>query len=791
MPSLIPGYEYDIFISYRQKDNKGDRWVSRFVDVLKTELESAFKDDISVYFDENPHDRLQETHNVDKSLEGKLRCLVFIPILSQTYCDPNCFAWQNEFMAFIKMAENDHFGKDVKLRSGNVASRILPIRIHDLEPDDVKLFGRETGSVLRSMDFVYKTSSGVNRPLQSNEDHPNDNLNKTFYRDQINKVANAIKDIISGLKNEPGPKIQIKTKEPFEAVREKEPGREQTGKGKISRKSGKRLIIVLSLILCLVGAFAFIKIMGPGKEATDISKLERSIAVLPFTNDSPDKENEYFCNGMMEEILTQLQKIKELRVKARTSVERYRNPDKDIKEIGHELGVSLILEGSVRKMGDDIRITAQLIEVKSGNHLWAEIYNGKYTKEIFEFQSNVAKKVAASLNAVITPKEVKRLEKKPTTDMLAYDLCAKGEGMTVKWNNTSDNLYWKLALNLYNRALEVDPEYVGALSGKCWLYRMVGKHDSSRICAKRIMEIDPESWEGPAGLGSYYMALGKYDSAFIYWQKSIDLGPNEQWAYGGMGELLFQNKNEILKGLSCFQKAYDLGGNSDAWINNDISWVYTQIGDYPKGLKYVSNALSLSSECFFITEYGYVLSVQGKYDEALHDLDSICSITECEPTCDFMRFYIYTSLKEFEKAEKYYNKAVNSGYKSIVDFDIYLAYLYKETGRKNKAISVLNNLIKREENELKGNNSGTELKVTKLNLAAAWAMLDENKKALYYLSELEKTGLFEYPCTLGSVPFDNLRNDPEFKAIVKRIGDNRSATRQKIREMEERGEIDL
>ncbi len=100
MASLIPGYEYDIFISYRQKDNKGDKWVNKFVEALKTELESTFKEDVSVYFDVNPHDRLQETHNVDKSLEGKLKCLIFIPILSQTYCDTNSYAWQNEFLAF-------------------------------------------------------------------------------------------------------------------------------------------------------------------------------------------------------------------------------------------------------------------------------------------------------------------------------------------------------------------------------------------------------------------------------------------------------------------------------------------------------------------------------------------------------------------------------------------------------------------------------------------------------------------------------------------------------------------
>lgn len=100
MTSLIQGYEYDIFISYRQNDNKRDGWVTEFVNTLKDELDATLKNKISLYFDENPQDGLLETHNVDKSLERKLKCLIFIPIVSQTYCDPNCFAWQHELTPF-------------------------------------------------------------------------------------------------------------------------------------------------------------------------------------------------------------------------------------------------------------------------------------------------------------------------------------------------------------------------------------------------------------------------------------------------------------------------------------------------------------------------------------------------------------------------------------------------------------------------------------------------------------------------------------------------------------------
>ncbi|MFO7622102.1 MAG: hypothetical protein R6W81_12680, partial [Bacteroidales bacterium] len=121
MPSIIPGYEYDVFISYRQKDNKYDGWVTEFVENLKKELEATFKEEISVYFDINPHDGLLETHDVDASLKEKLKCLIFIPVLSRTYCDPKSFAWVNEFMAFVKQATDDQYGLKVKLPNGNIA----------------------------------------------------------------------------------------------------------------------------------------------------------------------------------------------------------------------------------------------------------------------------------------------------------------------------------------------------------------------------------------------------------------------------------------------------------------------------------------------------------------------------------------------------------------------------------------------------------------------------------------------------------------------------------------------
>ena len=154
MPSSIPGYEYDIFISYRQKDNAYDGWVTGFIANLRKELEATFKEDIFIYDDENKFDGLQKTHQVEESLSSKLKCLIFIPIISQTYCDPNSYAWKSEFLVFRKFASEDTLGLKVKLQNGNVASRIVPVRIHDLEPRDNALLEKEIGGQLNDATAV-------------------------------------------------------------------------------------------------------------------------------------------------------------------------------------------------------------------------------------------------------------------------------------------------------------------------------------------------------------------------------------------------------------------------------------------------------------------------------------------------------------------------------------------------------------------------------------------------------------------------------------------------------------
>ena len=198
MPSILPGYEYDIFISYRHNDNKYDGWVTEFVEKLSQELNATVKDKLTIFFDKNPKEGLQETHHVDQSINEKIKTLIFIPIVSQTYCDITSFAWKDEFKVFKNESENDTLGQTIRLVNGNYASRILPIRIHDIDVEDIKLLEGELSGALRSIDFIYR-DAGVNRPLRPVDDELA-GVGGVLYRNQINKLANAVKEIVQGIK---------------------------------------------------------------------------------------------------------------------------------------------------------------------------------------------------------------------------------------------------------------------------------------------------------------------------------------------------------------------------------------------------------------------------------------------------------------------------------------------------------------------------------------------------------------------------------------------------------------
>jgi len=216
----------------------------------------------------------------------------------------------------------------------------------------------------------------------------------------------------------------------------------------------KKLLIPALAVITAVALGLIIWNPWTEKETAPISGDKPSIAVLPFDDISPQEDQEHLCEGMTDEIITKLSRLKEWKVMNRTSMMRYKNTDKNVKEIGHELNVTTILGGSVRKEKDDIRVTAQLINVEDSFLLWSNIYERKYER-IFSIQSDIAEKIAQALKAELSPEEKEGFEKTPAENLEAYNLYLKGRFF---WNKrTGESL--KRALGYFEKAIEVDPNY--------------------------------------------------------------------------------------------------------------------------------------------------------------------------------------------------------------------------------------------------------------------------------------------------------------------------------------------
>jgi tetratricopeptide (TPR) repeat protein len=379
MASLIAGYEYDIFISYRQKDNRGERWVSEFAESLKTELESTFKEEVSVYFDINPHDGLLATHDVNASLKEKLKCLVFIPVISRTYCDPKSFAWEHEFKAFIEQASKDQFGMKVKLPGGNVANRVLPVQIHDIDAEDKKLVETELGGYIRGIEFIYK-EPGVNRPLKSDDDEKI-NLNKTRYRNQINKTGNAIKEIISGLKTGPsetGTGKGIRNEGSLREFRKEYVPDDNRKPLKFNKYLLPGSVILVLIIVAALSIYPKIFLKDTVEELR--SSGERiSVAVMPFQNMTNDSTLNVWQDGIQNELINNLSNAEELRVRQIESITallqskgltNYTSITPAVANtLSRKLGASVFIFGSIKQAGAVLRVNAQIIDSKTEDAL--------------------------------------------------------------------------------------------------------------------------------------------------------------------------------------------------------------------------------------------------------------------------------------------------------------------------------------------------------------------------------------------------------------------------------------
>ena len=496
MSSILPGFEYDIFISYRQKDNKYDGWVTEFVDHLKKELEATFKEDISVYFDINPHDGLLETHDVDESLKSKLKCLIFIPIISRTYCDPKSFAWEHEFRAFVEQASQDQFGMKVRLPTGNVASRVLPVRIHDLDEADIKSCEEVTGSFLRGVEFIYK-EPGVNRSLTPGDDDKT-NLNKTRYRNQINKVALAIREIFAGLQavqvndgvkmgSATGQKSEVEESENKVKVGKNE---KRENKTKIFFQTNRRPMlwtIGVAVLLAIVAILAWPKLF----KQNALDKLRSpdgriSVAVMPFKNMTNDTIWNVWQGGIQELLTASLSSSEELRVRQAESVNNLlygKGPSLDASSasfsdqaLSKKLDVKVLINGNINRAGEIIRINAQLIEAKTGEAYKSFLFEGPAREEIIfgavDSLSGMLKDflILSELNKESLPYSKLFLT---TTSPEAYRYYNYGSTAFSKRD-------YRTAISMYLKSIALDPDFAFSEIRLAVAYGNLGIYDQAK-----------------------------------------------------------------------------------------------------------------------------------------------------------------------------------------------------------------------------------------------------------------------------------------------------------------------
>lgn len=313
-------------------------------------------------------------------------------------------------------------------------------------------------------------------------------------------------------------------------------------------------------------------VMNEAPESADTSG-SNSIAVLPFENLSSDSEQEYFSDGLTEDIITQLSKIKAYKVISRMSVMQYKKTSKSAREIGKELGVKLILEGSVQRSADQVRITAQLINAVTDDHLWAESYD-RPVKDIFSIQREVALSIASVLNTTLSKKETQQLDYIPTVDLQAYDYYLRGKLLLEK-RNKSDIL---VAREYFQKAAAKDKSFANAYSGLADTYLLAsfrGYEDPSKMLwlAKKNIDIalshDPFSGETQASLGYWYFQNFDWHAAELTYRRSLKLNSNQSSVYLWLA-ILLEAKGEYEEALNIYDKGNEVNPMWDYLLQNKV-----------------------------------------------------------------------------------------------------------------------------------------------------------------------------------------------------------------------------
>ena len=470
------------------------------------------------------------------------------------------------------------------------------------------------------------------------------------------------------------------------------------------------------------------KIVMPWEErpAEEVARLDRHrVAVLPFVSISPDPNDEYFADGLTEELIGRLSVVGGLEVIARTSVMNYKKEKKSASQIGTELKSGTLLEGSVRKAGNRIRVTAQLIDANTEGHLWMENYD-RNIEDIFAVQSEVAGKVASSLELKLTAEASRSLKGSETRSPEAHALALKARFYTRRWDKESLNT----AIRLAKESLTHDKNYAYAYCCLSWAYAILGfleivdareAYAKSQEYARKALEIDQYLPE--AHLAMAHSLLNDYDwkGREKEFQRALELNPNLAEAYGAMAtDFAFRKDwSECMryldKQLELDPMAVESSGNAGTW--------YLYAGRYDDAVKHLEIVMELDPvNWFHLDNLGLAHIKKGMIQEGLAEIQ-----------------------KAWDNAEN-----------SIRD----LAYAYIAAGKTDEVRKLLSSLLQ----------SAGKKRVSPMDLAGVYALLGEKDEAFRLLEIAYQQRSGYLPAISGDFVFSSLEDDPRFQALLEKMG---------------------
>lgn len=459
------------------------------------------------------------------------------------------------------------------------------------------------------------------------------------------------------------------------------------------------------------------------------AKPSPSIAVLPFVNMSADPENEYFCDGLAEELLNALSKIEDLKVAARTSAFSFKGKNVNINEIGQALNVSTVLEGSLRRAGNRLRITVQLIEVSGGYQLWSERYD-REMRDIFDVQDEITLAVVDALKIKLLGREKAEALKRGTDNTEAYELYLRAR---YYWNRrTGDNL--KKAIELFQRAISKDPNYALAYVGLADCNATIGTYAGTpasetlplaKAAAERALKIDNSLAEAHGSLGQVYFRSLQWEQAEKEFQRAISLNPNYTIVRHWYSDY-FRALRRFDEALREIKRAQELDPLSPVF-GTFVGEAYHNLGDSNAAFREWQRVIELEPNfplaCFFL---GHAYAVRHRYEEAMMELQQAVDL---------------------------------SGRGNL--FLGGLGYINAVSGRRSEALDVVKEL---EEKYARGEATGT-------NLAHAYAGLKDNDQAIAWLEKDFQTANTTLLVFAAYSPiYDQLRNDSRYQDILRRVG---------------------